>query len=113
MTTTTLIVARADAESLPEIAGIFADSDAGPLPRRLGVQRRSLFFFHGLYFHAIEAGDQLPENLVAARSSDEFMDINAKLSAHVRPYLSNWREPRDAMAQQFYEWTPGGDKAGR
>ncbi|MGW2439128.1 TcmI family type II polyketide cyclase, partial [Streptomyces goshikiensis] len=40
-----LIVARMAPGSAPDIAGLFADSDAGELPGLIGVRRRSLFQF--------------------------------------------------------------------
>src|SRR5215212_7457579 len=41
----TLIVARLDPERQPDVAQIFADSDATELPHMIGVNRRTLFGF--------------------------------------------------------------------
>ena len=55
----TLIVARMRPGSEQDIASVFAASDATELPRRIGVQSRTLFRFHDLYMHLIEAEQPL------------------------------------------------------
>lgn len=104
-TNTTLIVARTAAGSLDDIAGIFADSDSGPLPGRLGVERRCLYYFHGLYFHLIESSQNIAEELDSVRQSAEFTSVNERLRPFITPYVETWQGPRDAMARQFYDWT--------
>jgi cyclase len=90
------------------VARIFAESDETELPHRIGVTRRTLFRFHDLYFHLVEADDDITPNLYQARKSELYQDINTKLAGHIRPYDPNWKEPKDAMAQAFYSWVPGG-----
>lgn len=103
----TMIVARMDPADAEQVARIFAESDAGPLPQALHVTGRSLFSFHGLYLHLIEAAQPLTAELERMRSSAEFMDVNTKLAAHIRPFdPRTWRAPADAMAHQFYRWPP-------
>ena len=104
----TLIVARMDPAEADAVARIFAESDETELPHRIGVTRRTLFRFHDLYFHLVEADDDITPNLYQARKSELYQDINTKLASHIRPYDPNWKEPKDAMAQAFYSWTPGG-----
>ena len=102
----TLIVARMDPADADSVAKIFAESDAGQLPHMLGVTRRSLFQFHGLYFHLVEADEAIPPALEGVRRSPEFRDVDTKLSAHISAYDPiTWRSPADAMARQFYSWT--------
>jgi cyclase len=104
----TLIVARMEPSEADAVARIFAESDETELPHRIGVTRRTLFRFHDLYFHLVEADDEITPNLYQARKSELYQDINTKLAAHIRPYDPNWKEPKDAMAQSFYSWVPGG-----
>ena len=104
----TLIVARMEPSEADAVARIFAESDETELPHRIGVTRRTLFRFHDLYFHLVEADDDITPNLYQARKSELYQDINTKLASHIRPYDPNWKEPKDAMAQAFYSWTPGG-----
>jgi cyclase len=88
------------------VAGIFAESDDGPLPHMLGVSARSLFAFHGLYLHLIEAGQAISPALAQIREQPSFVDVNTKLAAHISPFdPPTWRTPADAMAHQFYRWT--------
>lgn len=103
----TLIVARLDPGPADAIAGIFAQSDASDLPNLVGVTRRTLFSFHDLYFHLVEADDDVTPSLYQARSHPLYLDIQAKLAKHVRPYDPAWREPKDAMAVPFYTWERG------
>jgi cyclase len=100
----TLIVARMEAASAGAVAGIFAESDATELPHLIGVTRRTLFRFHDLYFHLVEAADDVTERLYATRSHPLYRAVNESLAEHMRPYDPNWREPKDAMAIPFYLW---------
>jgi cyclase len=102
----TLIVARMDPADADSVAQVFADSDATELPRRIGVSRRTLFAFHNLYFHLVEADGDIAPNLYQARDSDLYRDINTRLASFISPFDPNWREPKDAMAVPFYSWTP-------
>jgi cyclase len=92
------------------IAETFKASDSGELPRLIGVTSRSLFQFgDDLYLHLIEA--ERPPGPEVAKVSDhpEFRLINEQLTAFVHPYdPQTWREPRDAMAREFYRWESGG-----
>ncbi len=102
----TLIVARLNPGPAEAIAEIFADSDATELPHLIGVTRRTLFRFHDLYFHLVEADQDVTPNLYQARSHPLYDDIQRKLASHVSPYDPGWREPKDAMAVPFYSWQP-------
>ncbi|HEV8556603.1 MAG TPA: TcmI family type II polyketide cyclase [Actinophytocola sp.] len=104
----TLIVAHLKEGHEDAIAQIFAESDATELPHMIGVKRRTLFKFHDLYFHLVEADEEINENLYKARSHPLYDWINKSLAEHVWPYDPNWKEPKDAMAQPFYVWTPDG-----
>ncbi|MFD9129149.1 TcmI family type II polyketide cyclase [Kitasatospora sp. NPDC059571] len=100
-----LIVARMRPGSSEDIAGIFADSDRGELPQLIGVTGRSLFQFGDLYLHLIEA-DRPPGPAVAEHvRHPEFRLVSDRLTAHVQAYdPATWREPKDAMAREFYRW---------
>ncbi|MET9130057.1 TcmI family type II polyketide cyclase [Streptomyces antibioticus] len=102
----TLIVARMDHADAEKVAALFAESDATDLPHMIGVQRRTLFRFHGLYFHLVEADDAIGDRLYRARSHPLYEDINVRLQQYMTPYDPAWREPKDSMAEPFYTWTP-------
>ena len=101
----TLIVARIDPRNADPVAEVFAESDATDLPHLIGVSRRTLFTFHDLYFHLVEADSDITPNLYKARSHPLYADVNTKLAALVSPYDPAWKEPKDAMANPFYAWT--------
>lgn len=107
MAHTTLIVARLEPVHRPRVAELFSASDRTELPDLVGVSRRTLFGFHDLYFHLIESESGVGPGLDRVRSTPQFQQLNSELAAYVRPYDPGWREPRDAMAQVFYEWSPG------
>ena len=105
----TLIVARMRDGSEEAVKHIFTESDAGMLPRMLGVRERRLYHFHDLYFHAIESDDDLALPLTEVRAHPLFTDINKRLSEHVTAYdPATWRNPSDAMAREFYSWRVSG-----
>ncbi|MCG5219137.1 TcmI family type II polyketide cyclase [Streptosporangium sp. KLBMP 9127] len=106
-----LIVARMDATSADAVAEIFTGSDATDLPHLIGVSRRTLFRFHDLYFHLVEAGEDVTERLYRARGHPLYQDVARRLAVHMRPYDPNWREPKDAMAIPFYQWEVGRGRA--
>ncbi|MGC4994513.1 TcmI family type II polyketide cyclase [Nocardia salmonicida] len=101
----TLIVARLKRGAAAGIADVFAASDGTELPHMIGVSRRTLFRFHDLYFHLVEADADITPNLYQARKHPLYADVNAKLQEFVTPYDPSWSEPKDAMAQPFYLWT--------
>ncbi|GAA3731961.1 cyclase [Spinactinospora alkalitolerans] len=106
----TLIVARTVPENISAIADVFAESDDSELPHMIGVSRRTLFSFHDLYFHLVEAEHDITPGLYRARSHPLYQDINTRLASLVSPYDPGWKEPKDAMAAPFYSWTPEGGR---
>lgn len=96
-----------DPAQAPNIAKLFEESDNTELPHLIGVSRRTLFSFHDLYFHLVEAGDDLTQNLYSVRDNPLYSDLNQKLTEYIVPYSPTWREPRDAMAKPFYSWQSG------
>lgn len=104
MESRTLIVARLDQSHRPAVADIFAESDATELPHLIGVHRRSLFWFHGLYFHLVESRSDIATPLYQTRSHPLYEDIHLKLAQYMTPFDPGWREPKDSMAEEFYSW---------
>lgn len=103
----TLIVARMDAANAPAIADAFGRSDKTELPHQIGVTRRTLFSFHDLYFHLVEADEDIAARLYRVRETPLYQELNTELAKLVSPYDPGWREPKDAMAQPFYTWHAG------
>lgn len=101
----TLIIAKLRTDDLSEIADVFADSDATELPRMLGASRRTLFRFHDLYIHLVEADQDITPGLYEARDHPLFHGVSTRLAPMVLPYDPEWSEPKDAMASPFYVWT--------
>lgn len=101
----TLIVARMNNGAEQSVADLFAASDATELPGRVGVRSRTLFHFHGLYFHLIEADAEVRPAVDRLRDDPLFRGLSDDLDAHISPYdPRTWRSPADAMATSFYHW---------
>jgi Polyketide synthesis cyclase len=104
-----LIVARTKPENTAEIARLFAESDSGELPVLLGVRRRHLFGYRDLYFHYVEFEGDHRSALRAAAGREDFAELSRRLHPFVDPYdPATWQSPADALAVQFYSWTPEG-----
>lgn len=105
-TTLTVIVGRIKPGTEPEIAKVFADSDAGGLPRELGVTGRWLYSIDDVYVHLLEQDARAAEEARAAnRRHPAFARIMAELSRLVEPYQpQQWRGHQDSVATVFYRW---------
>ena len=108
MTSRLLIVARMDPACAPHVAELVSASDATGLPGDLGVLRRDLYTYHGLYFHHVEFAGRPDAAMAAARERVDFRRLSEDLEPYVRPYdPRTWRSPADAAAAPFYTWAPG------
>ncbi|GAA0232601.1 TcmI family type II polyketide cyclase [Actinomadura nitritigenes] len=103
-----LFIDRMRPEDAPAVARIWTEHDGTGLPERIGVVNRTLYRFHGLYVHMVEARDDLPgdltERIFAARTDPAFVDTRDRLAAHLEPYLPEFRNLKDTRAEQFYRW---------
>ena len=105
MRTRGVIVARIKPEARERVAEIFAESDAGPLPRLAGVRHRSLFILEDLYIHVVDTEDDVDGAIDQVRDHPLFREISARLEPYIEPYNPvTWRSPKDAMAVEFYRW---------
>ena len=105
MRTLGVIVARMKPGAREKVAAIFAESDAGALPRLAGVRHRSLFMLGDLYVHVVETDDDVEAAVDGVRGHPLFREISAKLEPYIEPYdPAAWRSPKDAMAVEFYRW---------
>ncbi|MCH5670854.1 TcmI family type II polyketide cyclase [Streptomyces gilvus] len=104
-----LIVARMQPENAEHIAQLFAESDSGQLPNLLGVRRRHLFGYRDLYFHYVEFEGDHRSALRDAAGREDFQELSRRLRPLVDPYdPDSWKSPGDALAVEFYHWTPDG-----
>lgn len=102
-----LIVARFDPRDSESVADIFRESDRTELPHLLGASSRTLFRFHGLYLHLIEAEESIGPGVNEMRGHPLFVDVDTKLSNYIKPYAPDWKSPADALATPFYTWESG------
>jgi hypothetical protein len=101
-----VIVAHIKPGAEPNVAQVFAESDAGPLPAQMGVTGRWLYSLDDVYLHLLERtdasfGDAVREN----HTRPVFAKIMEDLSPFISAYSpENWRGPEDAVAKEFYRW---------
>jgi cyclase len=103
----TLIVARMAQESSGAVAKLFDEFDAGEMPYLMGIRRRQLFHYRGLYFHLQDFDeDHGGEAIEQARTHPSFVRISDELEQFIEAYdPQTWRSPKDAMATRFYSWS--------
>lgn len=100
-----VIVARIKPGAQDKVAELFAESDAGELPRLAGVRHRSLFALGDVYVHLVEVDGDFGQAVSDVREHPLFRELSAKLERYIEPYdPATWRSPKDAMAQEFYRW---------
>jgi cyclase len=103
--TRAVIVARIKPGAKDRVAEVFADSDAGPLPRLAGVRHRSLYALGDVYVHLVEMEEDARDAIEGVRDHPLFREISARLEPYIEPYdPATWRSPKDAMAVEFYRW---------
>lgn len=102
----TLIVARMEPGSSPDVARLFGAFDETEMPHMMGTRRRQLFSYRGLYFHLQDFdADNGGERIEEAKLDPRFVGISEDLKPFVQAYdPATWRSPADAMATRFYRW---------
>jgi hypothetical protein len=100
-----MIIARMQPDHAPQVADIFGQYDATPMPHQIGVTNRSLYRFHDLYVHLIDFDRPHEEAMATAQQLPAFRAVSDDLRPYINAYDPNWRSPRDAMAARFYHWT--------
>jgi cyclase len=103
-----LLVMKMRETDADEVAAVFADHDATHLPREIGAVSRTLFHYNGLYFHLVEAPDNLDGDLMKRiydyRTHPVFADSSRRLKPLLTPCVPDWRSPYDSRATEFYRW---------
>ncbi|GIG63081.1 polyketide synthase [Longispora fulva] len=102
----TVIVARIKPMAEAAVAEVFGNSDATSLPYELGVEQRSLYSLNDIYLHVVDFREDPVETLRRATDLPGFRQISAELRPFISPYDPNWAKPQDAVAREFYRWTP-------
>lgn len=100
-----MIIARMAPTDADAVASVFGRYDATPMPYEIGVQRRSLYQFHGIYVHLIDFDRPAQEAMKIAQSLPDFRAVSQDLRPYIEAYDPDWRSPQDAMARRFYHWT--------
>nr|BAQ25475.1 polyketide synthesis cyclase [Micromonospora sp. GMKU326] len=102
----TVVVQRIKPGAEPDVARIFADSDAGPLPAELGVAARFLYSIDDVFVHLIEQDAETAERLRQRHEQKPaFGKLMTELAPYVEPYRpESWHGPQDSVAAPFYRW---------
>ena len=105
-TTLTVIVGRIKPGAEPDVARVFAESDAGSLPADLGVTGRWLYSIDDVYVHLLEQETSAAE-ATRDRHGDKpaFGKVMQDLGPYIEPYRpEKWQGPQDSLATVFYRW---------
>jgi cyclase len=103
--TLTVVVQRIKPGAEADVARVFAESDAGPLPGELGVAARCLYSIDDVFVHLIEQDAAVAERLRDNHEKPAFGKLMAELAPYVEPYRpASWRGPQDSVARVFYRW---------
>ncbi|TDD89855.1 TcmI family type II polyketide cyclase [Actinomadura rubrisoli] len=100
-----LMIRRIEPADLTAVARVFQEHDRTPLPSRIGVRRRTLLHYHGLYMHLVEGGRGFEDNLYSAGDDPLFREVDHKLAGLLAPYDRGRPSMREARAEEFYRWT--------
>ncbi|WP_078868691.1 TcmI family type II polyketide cyclase [Streptomyces sp. NRRL B-1347] len=101
-----LMLRRIDPRDTAEVAALFDRHDrTSGLPERLGIRRRELFEFQGVYLHLIAADSDFVPRLYAAREDPAFTEIDAPLSRLLKPYDPARPAFEDSHLRPFYTWS--------
>jgi hypothetical protein len=90
-----------------KVASIFDAHDQTELPGLVGVTARTLFRLDDLYFHLIEADEDILPKLMQTRTHPLFKDVDTQLAQYLRPYRESAPTMADSRAGVFYQWTAG------
>ncbi|GAA3435168.1 TcmI family type II polyketide cyclase [Kutzneria kofuensis] len=106
----TVIAAHIKPGAEADVARIFAESDAGPLPAEMGVTGRGLYSLEDVYVHVLERAD---ESISDAMRRNHDKPAFAKIMDDLSPFISayrpdSWKGPADAVAKEFYRWRADG-----
>jgi hypothetical protein len=100
----TVIVQRIKPGAEHDVARIFAESDAGPLPAQLGVTGRWLYLIDDVFVHLLEQDTSVAET---TRGNHGDQPALAKIIEDLGPYVSPYRPdaaPQERTAKAFYRW---------
>jgi len=103
----TVIVQRIKPGSEDDVARIFEESDAGPLPTETGVTGRWLYSIDDVFVHLLQQDPVAAEQ--TRRRHQEYEPAFTKIMEDLSPYLSPyrpevWETPKDSVATPFYRW---------
>jgi cyclase len=105
MSNRTLLIARIDPKDGPTVADIFAKHDSTDLPRTLGLTRRTLFHYRGLYLHLVESEGDLLGKLREVRDNPLYTSIDSELAPYIPRYEPGITSLGQSRAEAFYTWT--------
>ncbi|GIM92601.1 TcmI family type II polyketide cyclase [Paractinoplanes toevensis] len=103
-----IFIDRMPTDNAAAVADAWSEHDRTDLPRLIGVRRRSLYAFHGLYVHVVDGAEgleqDLTERILSSRADPSFVRIRDRLGRLLTPYRSDTRSLADTRAEEFYRW---------
>ncbi|WDZ87273.1 TcmI family type II polyketide cyclase [Micromonospora cathayae] len=100
-----VIVGRIKPGAEPDVARVFAESDAGSLPAEMGVAGRWLYSIEDVYVHLLEQDTSVAEALRPDHRKPAFAKVMQDLAQYISPFApEKWQNHRDSLATVFYHW---------
>ncbi|MDA2812983.1 TcmI family type II polyketide cyclase [Nocardiopsis sp. RSe5-2] len=90
-----------------QVAAAFAEHDRSGFPERLGLRARTLFHYHGLYAHLLEADSDILPAVHGLREDPAFTEVDRRVAEYLTPYDPERPSMLEARAEPFYVWEPG------
>ncbi|MBT2206907.1 MULTISPECIES: TcmI family type II polyketide cyclase [Actinomadura] len=99
-----IIVNKQLREHIPEVARLFAESDATDIPQSMGTLRRQIYLWRGVYLHIQDFSDSNSIEAISKVWTDgdpRFLQLVDDLTRIIPPYDPN----SHSLATRFYHWT--------
>lgn len=104
MTFRMIMVRLMEEGTQPALAAAFDAHDATGFPERVGVSHRSLYSYHGIYLHLVEADHDVRPALIAHRSDPKWREVDTQVTALLNPVDPRFPSMPQAQATCFYTW---------
>lgn len=88
----------------PALEQAFSLHDRSGLPESIGAVHRSLYSYHGIYLHLVEAPRDIRGDLAAHSGHPAFRAVDKAVTPLLRPVDPNYPSMSQAQARCFYEW---------
>lgn len=106
MTFRMIMVRLMEEGTQPALAAAFSRHDATGFGEQIGVAHRSLYSYHGIYLHLVEAESDLRPVLASQRDNPVWRTVDKEVTSLLSPVDPRFPSMPQAQASCFYTWDP-------